>query len=243
MCSQEAIRQAIQAVQSGDKEVGRRLLAQVLRADPTDIEAWLWMSEAVDSDEQKRDCLRRVLSLDPENQAAQSRIATLLTPAPSTEPDEWATPRRSGDYGRRSIGPKSRTVAKPGPTPAQRTRGYRNTMLAGAQLLLLLCGLALLIYTVTTIVPQAREKIKPTPEMVLYTATLWCPPCEQAGSPVVLWERVGDGVSRGSKTGELPHDTAVSVLAEEWSEPEERVYFRVTAQGQTGWVPQTFIQK
>jgi hypothetical protein len=116
-------------------------------------------------------------------------------------------------------------------------------MLAGALLFTMLGGLFLLILTVTTVVPKAQERMKPTPESVLYMATLWCPPCEQAGSQVILWEKIGDGVSRGRKTGELPHDTAVSVLDKVWSEPEGRIYFRVVAEGQKGWVPETFIKE
>lgn len=126
---------------------------------------------------------------------------------------------------------------------AQRTRGYRNTMAAGALSLSLLCGLVFLIFVIRDIVPSAQQRLRPTPETVLYTATLWCLPCEQARSPIVLWEKVGDGVSRGGKTGELLHNTEVAVTAEEWSVQEERTYYRVTADGQTGWVPETFIKK
>jgi hypothetical protein len=54
---------------------------------------------------------------------------------------------------------------------------------------------------------------------------------------------VGDGVSRGAKVGELKHNTPVSVLAESWSEAEERTYLKVSAQGQKGWVPGTFVRK
>ena len=125
----------------------------------------------------------------------------------------------------------------------QRTRGYRNTMAAGALSLSLLSGLLLLAFVIRDIVPQAQQRLLPTPEPVLYVATLWCLPCEQAGSPIVLWEKVGDGVSRGGKTGELLHNTEVAVMAEEWSAQEQRTYYRVTANGQTGWVPETFVKK
>jgi len=128
-------------------------------------------------------------------------------------------------------------------TKARRTRGYRNTMAAGALSLSLLCGLLLLAFVIRDIVPRAQQRLRPTPEPVLYVATLWCLPCEQAGSAIILWEKVGDGVSRGGKSGELPHDTQVAVMAEEWSVQEERTYYRVTADGQTGWVPETFIKR
>jgi hypothetical protein len=122
-----------------------------------------------------------------------------------------------------------------------RPRGYQNIMVAGAMTATLMCGLALLIITVAVVIPQVQSS-PPTPEPVLYTAILWCPPCQQAGSQVILWEKAGDGVSRGAQVGQLPHDTQVSVIAEMWSEPEERTYFHVTAQGQKGWVPETFIK-
>ena len=128
-------------------------------------------------------------------------------------------------------------------TQAQRTRGYRSTMAAGALSLSLICGLVFLVFVIRDIVPRAQQRLRPTPEPVLYYATLWCMPCEQAESPIVLWEKVGDGVSRGGKTGELLHSTEVAVIAEEWSAQEERTYYRVMADGQTGWVPETFIKK
>ena len=244
MNSQDTIRQAIQAIQNDDTETGKQLLAQVLRADPTNVEAWLWMSDVVDSDEKKRDCLRQVLTLEPQNQTAQRKMAGLLaTAASKAATDSYAPSKPSAGLTPGFAAQKSRVASKPTLTSAQRKRGYRNTMLAGAMLLSMICGLALLVYMVTTVVPQARERMKPTPEAVLYTATLWCLPCEQADSQIVLWEKVGDGVSRGNKTGELPHNTIVSVLAEEWSEPEERIYYKVTAQDQKGWVPETFIKQ
>jgi hypothetical protein len=107
----------------------------------------------------------------------------------------------------------------------------------------LLCGLVVLVVTVTTVVPEKKRELAPTAEPILYTATLWCPPCDQGDSPIILWEKVGDGVSRGAKTGELVHSTTVSVLSEQWSEPEQRTYYKVVAGGQTGWVPETFLRQ
>ncbi len=131
----------------------------------------------------------------------------------------------------------------------RRRRGYRNLMLAGALIISMFCGIVLLTLTVTQVVPRGqalrreRLSVTPTSEPVLYQATLWCPPCEQANSPVILWEKVGDGISRGGKVGELPHNTTVNVHKEVWSTPEGRTYYRISAQGQQGWVPETFIRR
>jgi hypothetical protein len=284
---QEAFQRAIQAIRNGDRTTGRRLLAQVLRADGRNVPAWLWMSAAVEDDDHRRDCLRRALAIDPDNEFARAGLARLAAqqsnpatrsaphplpdrsePVPDQPPpssDEPSAPAQGfilavpidpgpgvlaemseSSLATRSEGsasPRQRREADDLDEKTRHVQGYRYLMLAGAMTLSMLCGIALLVATLTTVVPRAQERLKPTPEPVLYTATLWCPPCAQAGTPVILWEKVGDGVSRGAKAGELPHDTAVSVLAEAWSEAEGSTYFKVAAQDQKGWVPETFIAR
>ncbi len=73
----ETLQRAITEVRSGDKEIGQRLLAEVIRNDPRNETAWLWMSSAIDSDERRRYCLQRVLALNPQNQTARQRLETL----------------------------------------------------------------------------------------------------------------------------------------------------------------------
>jgi len=136
MNSQQAIRQAIQAIQNDDTETGKQLLAQVLRADPTNVEAWLWMSDVVDSDEKKRDCLRQVLALDPQNQTARRKMADLLaTAASKVAADSYTPGKPPAGLTPGFAAQRSRVASKPTLTAAQRKRGYRNTMLAGAMLL------------------------------------------------------------------------------------------------------------
>ena len=235
MNTHEALQQAIRAIQEGDRSSGKRLLAEILRADPKNIQAWLWMYEVADTDAQRRDCLLRVLSIDPQNRVAIAGLARLR------EPTSAGTLFQDRTSDPRDVTSSADKTDAPG--EAERKRGYRNIMLAGVMTFTMMCGLVLLLVTVTTIIPRAQERMQPTPEPVLYTATLWCPPCEQADTLVILWEKVGDGVSRGGKVGELPHNTAVSILAKEWSEPEGRTYFKITAHGETGWVPETFIKE
>jgi hypothetical protein len=239
MTDQESIQQAAQAIQDGDRETGRRLLLGIVRANPHNAQAWLLMSGVVDSEEEQRDCLLRTLDIEPDNSAAQMELAwldlRLQGEAPSATEAE-ATSATSERALHPAVGPRE-------PPESVRVSGFRNTMLAGAMVLTLLCGLTLLVVTVTRVVPVAQARMRPTPETILYTATLWCPACEQDNAAIVLWERVGDGVSRGAKVGELKHNTAVSVLAEAWSKAEEQTYLKVAAQGQKGWVPAAFVRK
>lgn len=73
------LNQAIALVQTGNLETGRRLLAQVLAREPDNADAWLWLSTAVDSQDKRAECLRRVLSIDPNNKAAWERLAALTS--------------------------------------------------------------------------------------------------------------------------------------------------------------------
>ncbi|HXW00609.1 MAG TPA: hypothetical protein VEC93_19490, partial [Anaerolineae bacterium] len=77
------LQQAITAIKLGHKETGKRLLTQVLQASPQDETAWLWLAYAVDSDKQRRECLERVLSINPAHERARRGLATLGLSAPS----------------------------------------------------------------------------------------------------------------------------------------------------------------
>jgi hypothetical protein len=61
----------------GNKEKARQLLRQVLRANPRFEPGWLWMADAVDSDEERRFCLEQVLALDRRNALARRRLEAL----------------------------------------------------------------------------------------------------------------------------------------------------------------------
>ena len=94
-----ALRRAIAAIKAGDKVSGQRLLAEVIRNDPRNEAAWLWMSAALDSHEQRRTCLERVLAINPDNPMAQQGLARLgrafqpsVLPSPSTPSKPGGTP-------------------------------------------------------------------------------------------------------------------------------------------------------
>ena len=71
------LQRAIAAIRSGDKETGKRLLAELIRNDPRNETAWLWMSSVIDSDERRRTCLERVLAINPRNETAKQGLETL----------------------------------------------------------------------------------------------------------------------------------------------------------------------
>ncbi|MGC9336224.1 MAG: tetratricopeptide repeat protein, partial [Anaerolineae bacterium] len=60
----------IDAARAGDHERARDLLTLAVSWDGTNVRAWLWLSSEVEGNAAKAFCLRRVLAVDPGNQAA-----------------------------------------------------------------------------------------------------------------------------------------------------------------------------
>ena len=70
------LEEAIRAVKSGDTDRGRLLLLQIVKADPENELAWLWLASAVEG-EKRQHCLERVLAINPQNEVAQSELDKL----------------------------------------------------------------------------------------------------------------------------------------------------------------------
>ena len=72
-----ALRDAIMAVRIGNRDQALVLLLQAVEQEPHNEEAWLWLSRMVDTDAQRIECLRRMIEINPGNQAAQTDIERL----------------------------------------------------------------------------------------------------------------------------------------------------------------------
>jgi Tfp pilus assembly protein PilF len=59
----EALHIAIDAVNRGDLNQGRKALAWVLRQDPNNAVAWLWMACCSPDDASRQECYRRVTTI------------------------------------------------------------------------------------------------------------------------------------------------------------------------------------
>lgn len=80
------LEEAVACIKAGNTEKGKQLLADVLKQNPRDENAWLWMTRCVTSTEQKRDCFNRVLKINPQNQYAIEGLRRLNNPvSPKTQ--------------------------------------------------------------------------------------------------------------------------------------------------------------
>ena len=73
----DTLEAGITAAREGHREEARELLRQALQADPRSEQGWLWMSAAVETGEERRICLERVLTINPKNQTAQAGLEKL----------------------------------------------------------------------------------------------------------------------------------------------------------------------
>jgi hypothetical protein len=95
---QPLVQSAIDAANRGENDKALELCKQALAANPNDVDAWLVVAAVVEQPERKRQCLNRVLSLDPTNQIARDELldmdraamggAPLFTPEPVVEPHQ-----------------------------------------------------------------------------------------------------------------------------------------------------------
>lgn len=91
------------------------LLADVIRQYPRDEEAWLTMAGIVDDPDQKRDCLSRVLSINPKNESAWQLLAELSIESGSADlpPEEAGQPARRERPRLRRVAPRPRRAPVP----------------------------------------------------------------------------------------------------------------------------------
>ncbi|NIU59117.1 MAG: hypothetical protein GWN67_22865 [Phycisphaerae bacterium] len=74
------LEQAIAAIKAGDKKEGRKLLAEVIKEDRGNEQAWLWLTQTDITHDQKIKSLQHVLRINPNNQIAKDGLAKLQAP-------------------------------------------------------------------------------------------------------------------------------------------------------------------
>jgi membrane protein YdbS with pleckstrin-like domain len=75
----ELTQQGISALKAGDKQSALKLLRSAIQNNPKDIQAWLWLSGAVDTNQERVECLQAILKIDPNNQIAIQGLAQLVS--------------------------------------------------------------------------------------------------------------------------------------------------------------------
>ncbi len=84
------LKAGIEAAQKGDKRTARNLLKQVLAEDENNELAWMWLASAVETLDERRACLQKVLQINPNNARAREALNRLQAAGGREEKDRRA---------------------------------------------------------------------------------------------------------------------------------------------------------
>lgn len=98
MSTDELLQQGITAAQAGNRAEARRILYQVVRANPRSELGWQWLGYSIDAPEKQAECFRRVLLINPKNAYARQQLEALK--AQGVVPAAPAGGARSGKTGK-----------------------------------------------------------------------------------------------------------------------------------------------
>ncbi len=71
------VSEGIRLLRGGRRQEAERALRIAVSENERSVEAWLWLSQAVESDGEKMTCLLKVMELDPRNAAARQQLNAL----------------------------------------------------------------------------------------------------------------------------------------------------------------------
>lgn len=80
------LQNAIESARLGFYEDAQKLLLQIIRQDPNNVLAWLWLAQTLDDPKRQADCLRQALRLEPDNPDVLAGVEALRTGMPLPEP-------------------------------------------------------------------------------------------------------------------------------------------------------------
>lgn len=91
MSNDQTLQQAIKAIANGERARARDLLTRLLQTNRDNSDYWLWMSAVVDTPKERIFCLKNVLRIDPENQAAKNGLHMLgvISPGETIAPSPF----------------------------------------------------------------------------------------------------------------------------------------------------------
>lgn len=123
------LEQAISQIKSGNISEGKKLLLEVINENPQEEKAWLWMYQCVSTSNQKAECLRRALAINPSNQAARAALEKLSPVKKDSSPAvTQTTPKPPQSIPTQNTSdPKPRNIAEAGAQPYKAATAPKNT--------------------------------------------------------------------------------------------------------------------
>lgn len=108
------MRRGVAAAKSGQRAHARELLNHVLTRDENNVQAWIWLGNVVETEEERETCLRKAQALDPNSEAVRNALTTLRQRRQTAQEAKAAEERARAPVPRQAAVPP----AMPKPTPA-----------------------------------------------------------------------------------------------------------------------------
>jgi len=167
------LQQGIDAVRRNDRATARRLLEEVIEADENNELAWMWLASTVTTLSERRQCLERVLEINPDNNRAREALRQLVQ-APSAGAN--ASPGRAPSPQAGARRPAARTAAAGGANTS-------NLIVIGLVAAVIVAGLAIFSISRNGTAPNTNDpttQADTTAEVLAVgevpTATVFVPP-------------------------------------------------------------------
>lgn len=145
---QDRLHLGVEALRAGDKERARSLLSQVVDEAPDNVAAWWFLSAAMESAEQRIECLRHVLRLRPDHVEARQLLRQLERRVEQDTPPEGVA--HPVVEARQTAGDDS-VPEPPGEGSTDGEQSERGSAVADSTVLGIATAVALLAIVVTVI--------------------------------------------------------------------------------------------
>jgi Tfp pilus assembly protein PilF len=129
------LNQAVQFYKDGNKEQAAQILTAVLKQDPKNEAAWLWMAACSDKLEERRMCLEKALEINPKNEKARLALEK-LAPALGMVQTAGAVVQQPSVVENDLGLPENTVIQVPEKAP-KKVNLYRRILVIGFMLLLL----------------------------------------------------------------------------------------------------------
>ena len=93
----EKLKEGIAAFKAGDKITARNIMVEIIKTEPNNEIAWLWLAACVEKVQDRKFCLSKALEINPNNQNARKALEQLETPPQPSIEEIVSIPRPQPD--------------------------------------------------------------------------------------------------------------------------------------------------
>ena len=127
------LQSGIDAFKSGKREDARKYLIAAVKENPKNENAWGWLYQVANNDNERIQCLKKVTAINPSNEKAKQLLDKLLAPPLTPIPETTNPPRQ------RQVSPLSSSSKQVNPPSVAPRKNNRKTLTYSIAITVSLC--------------------------------------------------------------------------------------------------------